>query len=234
VSANTVGYQQQDYRKSFQLGLPTFNMVGGTGMHIQNLIPSGEYAGGAGGINIQTLNTLNQRVKSFYWLTDDDFGTDDGDDGWFEDKDATGTDDLADYTFAPGEGFLFYSGSGAINLTVSGEVKYPTSVPCVKSFQVKGNYLPIPVSIQDIIPSGEYAGGAGCINIQTLNTLNQRVKSFYWLTDDDFGTDDGDDGWFEDKDATGTDDLADYTFAPGEGFLLYSGSGAITLNFPEL
>ena len=67
-----------------------------------------------------------------------------------------------------------------------------------------------------------------------MNTLNQRVKSFYWLTDDDWGTDDGDDGWFEDKDATGTDDLADYTFAPGEGFLLYSGSGAITLQFPEV
>ena len=115
-SANTVGYQQQDYRQAFQLGIPTFNMVGGSGMHIQNLIPSGESAGGAGGINIQTLNTLNQTVKMFFWLTDDDWGTDDGDDGWFEDKDKTGTDALADYTFAAGEAFLLYSGSGAINL----------------------------------------------------------------------------------------------------------------------
>ena len=218
----------------FQLGIPTFNAVGGTGMHIQNLIPAGENAGGAGSINIQTLNTLNQTVKSFYWLTDDDFGTDDGDDGWFEGMSSTGTDDLADYTFAPGEGFLFYSGDGAINLTVSGEVKYPTAVPCVKLFQVKGNYLPISVDIQDIIPSGENAGGAGSINIQTLNTLNQTVKSFYWLTDDDFGTDDGDDGWFEGMSSTGTDDLADYTFTAGEAFLLYSGDGAITLNFPEI
>ena len=30
------------------------------------------------------------------------------------------------------------------------------------------------------------------------------------------------------------DDLADYMFAPGEGFLFYSGDGAITLNFPEI
>ena len=214
--------------------MPTFNMVGGTGMPIQSLIPAGENASGAGSINIQTLNTLNQTVNMFYWLTDDDWGTDDGDNGWFADKDATGTDDLADYTFAPGEGFLLFSGDGAINLTVSGEVKYPTSVPCVQLFQVKGNYLPIQVSIQDIIPSGENAGGAGSINIQTLNTLNQTVKMFYWLTDDDWGTDDGDDGWFEDKDATGTDDLADYTFAPGEGFLLFSGDGAISLQFPEI
>lgn len=57
---------------------------------------------------------------------------------------------------------------------------------------------------------------------------------FFWLTDDDWGTDDGDDGWFEDKDATGTDDLADYTFAAGETFLLYSGSSSINLEFPEI
>ena len=141
---------------------------------------------------------------------------------------------MADYTFAPGEGFLFYAGDGAIQLTVSGEVRYPTSVPCVKSFQVKGNYLPVPLNIQDIIPTGEYATGGGSINIQTLNTLNQTVDMFYWPTDDDWGTDDGDDGWFASKDATGTDDLSDYTFAPGEGFLLYSGDGAISLQFPEI
>ena len=52
--------------------------------------------------------------------------------------------------------------------------------------------------------------------------------------DDDFGTDDGDDGWFEDVTATGTDDLSDYTFTPGEAFLLFSGDGAITLQFPEV
>ena len=203
-------------------------------MHIQSLIPTGEYATGGGSINIQTLNTLNQTVKMFFWLTDDDWGTDDGDDGWFESMSATGTDDLADYTFAPGEGFLLYSGDGAIGLTVSGEVKYPTSVPCVKEFQVKGNYLPIPVDIQNVIPTGEYATGGGSINIQTLNTLNQTVKMFFWLTDDDWGTDDGDDGWFESMSETGTDDLADYTFAAGEAFLLYSGDGAINLQFPEI
>ena len=88
--------------------------------------------------------------------------------------------------------------------------------------------------IQNLIPSGENAGGSGSINIQTLNTLNQTVKMFFWLTDDDWGTDDGDDGWFESMSETGTDDLADYTFTAGEAFLLYSGDGAITLNFPEL
>ena len=233
-SANTVGYQLQDYRESFQLGVPTFNLVGGTGMSVQNLIPSGANAGGSGSITIQTLNPQNQRVKIFYWLTDDDFGTDDGDDGWFEDRNSTGTDNLSDYVFAPGEGFLLFSGDGEIKLTVSGEVKYPTSVPCGESFSIKGNFLPIPLEIQDMTPAGENAGGSGSITIQTLNAQNQRVKTFYWLTDDDFGTDDGDDGWFEDRNATGTDDLSDYTFTPGEAFLLFSGDGAITLQFPEV
>lgn len=98
------------------MGMATFNMIGGEGMGIQKLIPTGENASGGGSINIQTLNSLNQRVKSFYWLTDDDFGTDDGDDGWFESQLSTGTDDLADYVFKPGEGFLLYSGEGAISL----------------------------------------------------------------------------------------------------------------------
>ena len=90
------------------------------------------------------------------------------------------------------------------------------------------------VGVQSIIPSGENAGGAGSVTIQTLNAQNRTVKTFYWLTDDDFGTDDGDDGWFEDVTATGTSDLATYTFAPGEGFLLFSGDGAIELEFPEI
>lgn len=203
-------------------------------MSVQNLIPSGENAGGSGSITIQTLNAQNQRVKIFYWLTDDDWGTDDGDDGWFEDVNSTATDDLSDYVFAPGEGFLLFSGDGAINLTVSGEVKYPTSVSAVKSFSIKGNFLPIPLAIQDMTPNGENAGGSGSITIQTLNAQNQRVKTFYWLTDDDWGTDDGDDGWFEDVNSTATDDLATYEFAPGEAFLLFSGDGVITLQFPEV
>ena len=203
-------------------------------MAVQSLIPSGENAGGAGSISIQTLNAQNRTVKTFYWLTDDDFGTDDGDDGWFENKNSTGTDDLSDYVFAPGEGVLLFSGDGTINLTVSGEVKYPTSVSCRESFSITGNYLPVPLQIQDMIPTGEAAGGAGSITIQTLNAQNRTVKTFYWLTDDDFGTDDGDDGWFESKNSTGTDDLSAYEFAPGEGFLIFSGDGAITLQFPEV
>ncbi len=42
----------------------------------------------------------------------------------------------------------------------------------------------------------------------------------------------GEDGWFEN--GKGTDALAEYELAAGEGFILYSGNGIITLQYPEL
>ena len=111
---NVVGYQNNAYRQKFKLGTATFNGDGSAGIDIQTLVPQGSNVDGSGNIFLQILNENNVTTKQFFWFTDDDFGTDCGEDGWFLGSDTTA---LADYTFEPGEGFILYSGNGAITLT---------------------------------------------------------------------------------------------------------------------
>ena len=227
-SANIVGYQNNPYRQKFQLGTATFNGVGSTGIGIQTLVPQGANVDGSGNIFIQILNENNVTIKKFFWYTDDDYGTDCGKDGWFLGYDTT---ELADYTLAPGETYILYSGNGVITLQSSGEVKYPVELSFRQKFQLGGNFWPTTMSLKDLVPTGANVDGSGNIFIQILDENNVTIKKFFWYTDDDYGTDCGKDGWFLGYDTT---DLADYTFSAGEGFIFYSGNGQVTLTYPEL
>ena len=197
---------------------------------MQSLIPQGENVDGAGNISLQILNENNVTVKKFFWYTDDDYGTDCGKDGWFEN--GKGTDALASYTLNPGEAYILYSGNGAITLQNAGEVRYPVSIDFRQKFQLGGNIWPKSMNISQLVPTGTTVDGAGNISLQILNENTVTVKKFFWYTDDDYGTDCGEDGWFEN--GKGTDALAEYELAAGEGFILYSGNGIITLQYPEL
>ena len=166
----------------------------------------------------------------FVWLTDDEWGTDSGEDGWYEDMNVT--DELADYTFEPGEGFLFASQNGTATITYAGEVKYPVELTMQKGNSICGNFWPKAMHIQQITPSGATVVGGGETSLQTLNANRSTAKMFVWLTDDEWGTDSGEDGWYEDMNVT--DELADYSFQPGEGFLFASQNGEAKLSFPEL
>lgn len=88
------------------------------------------------------------------------------------------------------------------------------------------------MGIQQIVPSGATVVGGGETGLQTLSASKATVKKFFWLTDDEWGTDCGEDGWFEDL--NDTDELADYSFAAGEGYIFSSQNGSATLSFPEL
>ena len=227
-SSNIVGYQGIGYRQGFQLGTPTFNAVGNEGMPVKDIVPAGENVTGGGDVFIQILNNLNQTIKRFYYLTDADWGVDDGD-GWYED--VNDPSEQTNYVLQPGESYIMSSAVGAIQLTTSGEVKYPKTIDFRKGFQLGGDFLPVNVNIKDLTPKGANVTGGGDVFIQILNNLNQTIKRFYYLTDDDWGVDDGD-GWYED--VNDPSEQTNYVLQPGEGFIMSSAVGAIQMEYPEL
>ena len=228
-SANIVGYQTKDVRKFLSQQVCTFDQIGAVdgALDIQKLVPvddSGDYVGD-GAVNIQFTGPLGVLTGSFAY-----YGADEYDDGfaagWYNEDE----DELAVYTFAAGEGFQVNAGS-VCNFQYSGEVNMAeTDVPFRKFLSAQGNIRPSSVDIQTIIPvddGGEYIGD-GAINIQFTGPLGVLTGSFAY-----YGADEYDDGyaagWYDES----TDELAEYSFGAGEGFLMLTGQ-ACYLKFPAL
>ena len=113
-SANTVGYQNKDARAKNVVLISTFYSIGTQGIDINSIVPVGDDVDGGGNTNIQILDNLNKTTASYIWLTEDEWGVEDGD-GWYADDMETKIQD-GDVTFAPGDGFLFQS-PNAITVT---------------------------------------------------------------------------------------------------------------------
>ena len=106
-SSNVVGYANKDARAKNVVLIPTFYSVGTSGIDLNSIVPVGDEVDGEGGVDIQILDALNKTSASYFWLTEDGWGVEDGD-GWYADDMETKIQD-GDVTFAPGDGFLFQS-----------------------------------------------------------------------------------------------------------------------------
>ena len=113
-SANTVGYQIKNARAKNVVLISTFYSIGTQAIDINSIVPVGEDVDGVGGVDIQILDASNKTTASYFWLTEDGWGVEDGD-GWYADDMETKIQD-GDVTFAPGDGFLFQS-PNAITVT---------------------------------------------------------------------------------------------------------------------
>ena len=228
-SANIVGYQTKDVGKNLSQQVCTFDQIGATDgeLDIQKLLPvddEGNYVGD-GAVNVQFLSPTGVKQSSFAYYGKDEYD-DDMPAGWYNEK----TDELAEYSFNSAEGFFVMS-SEVCTFQYSGEVNMAeTDVPFRKNLSPQGNIRPSSVDIQDIIPvddEGEYIGD-GDINIQFLSPTGVKQSSFAYYGKDEYD-DDMPAGWYNEK----TDELAEYTFAPAEGFVLMAASAGY-LRFPEL
>ena len=228
-SANTVGFQLKAVRKNVSQQVCTFDQIGvaGGALDIQNLLPvdgDGEYVGD-GAVNVQFISPLGyvQTAYAYYGKNEYD---DDTPAGWYNEK----TDELAEYTFSSTEGFMVLS-SEACNFQYSGEVNMAeTDVPFRKNVSPQGNIRPTSVDIQTLIPvdgEGAYIGD-GAVNIQFLSPLGYLETAYSYYGKDEYD-DDMPAGWYNEK----TDELAEYTFAAGEGFMILAGEAGY-LRFPEL
>ena len=220
TSSNIVGYTNKDAGADFSLVVPMFKECAGSEFDIQKLVPQGENALGDGNINLQTFTTDANADEMFYYLTTEGAGAEQ--DGWYEEDLTT----FATKKFAPGEGFMFCGGNGAVKLMFSGEVDLSDVVVDVPAdFSLLGNIRPMDCSIQSVIPQGENAVGDGNINIQTFTSDANADEMFYYLTTEDAGAEKN--GWYEEDLTT----FATKTFVPGEGFMFCGGNGACQLKF---
>ena len=229
-SANVVGYQNKDVRKNLSQQVCTFDVVGGDGSHdIQTLLPvddEGVYVGD-GDINIQFINDRGKFLNSFAYYGVGELSEEQTVAGWYDED----SEELADYTFASGEAFQV-SAASACNFVYAGEVNMAeTDVPFRKNLSFQANVRPTSVDIQGIIPvdgEGAYIGD-GDINIQFFTDRGKFTKSYAYYGVGELSEEQTVAGWYDED----SEELADYTFAAGEGFKLSAGSAGY-LRFPEL
>jgi hypothetical protein len=106
-----------------------------------------------------------------------------------------------------------------------------TDVPFRKNLSMQGNIRPTAVDIQDIIPvdgDGEYIG-EGAINIQFASPLGVLETAYAYYGPKELNKKQTEAGWYDDD----TEEMAEYTFAAGEGFKVNAGQAGY-LRFPEL
>ena len=230
-SANVVGYQNKAVRKNFSQQVCTFDQIGvpGGALDLQDLIPvdgEGDYVG-EGDVNIQFESPLGVLQAAYAYYGPKELNKKQTEAGWYDED----TEELADYIFSSGEGFQVQAGS-AFYFQYSGEVNMAeTDVPFRKNFSPQGNIRPTNVDIQDIIPvdgEGEYIG-EGAVNIQFSSPLGLLEAAYAYYGPKELNKKQTVAGWYDED----TEELAEYTFASGEGFRIQAGTAGY-LRFPEM
>lgn len=147
-------------------------------------------------------------------------------DGWYEEDWET----LAVKTFDVGEAFNVYAAKPG-NLQYAGQVlAVQTAVPVRKNLSAQGNFRPVSVDIQTIIPAVEEGETleSGDFVIQFYDQYGVIEGGYMYVLGEDI--DDGyADGWYEEDWET----PAVKTFEAGEGFNVYAAKVG-TLTFPAL
>ena len=229
-SANVVGYQNKGVTKNLSQQVCTFDAVGGGGLELAKLVPvddEGEYVG-EGEVSVQFYSGLGVLEGGYSYYGAGEYGKKFPNAGWY-DEDA---DELIeDFQFDSGEGFMTFAGTPC-KFVYSGEVNMAeTDVPFRKNLSPQGNIRPSSVDIQDIVPvdgEGDYIG-EGEITIQFYSGLGVLEGGYSYYGPGEYGKKFPNAGWYDED----NDELADYTFAAGEGFLLFGGQAGY-LRFPEL
>ena len=169
---------------------------------------------------IQTFTTGAGCADQWWFLVED------GDEG----APATGwylfgeCDELAEYTFKPGEGFMFestYDDESGAGYTIAGQVaKGEAKFYVNKGYTLIGNIRPAELSLQDVVPFAPN-GEDVCDYMFTLQTFTTGAgcadQWWYLVADGDEGA--AESGWYLFGEC---DELAEYTFKPGEGFMFES------------
>jgi len=218
-SQEIVGYQTSKTREFYSLQAASFE--GMTGEYsIQQIVPTTQDGSATGGgvFDMQTLDDAGGADEIYVYLTvaEDNAKKD----GWYNEDGET----FATKTFKKGDAFMVNNSTGAeAGLTFSGKVSLGEVVVDLPEFySIKGNFRPVPISIQDlvpVVPEGMSLGG-GVFDMQTLDDAGGAKEIFVYLTMADDGV--KKDGWYNEDGET----FATKTFAPAEGFMLNNSTGA--------
>lgn len=219
--SHIVGYQNAEVRQYLSVQLPTFDGVATTGIDIQDIKPVCEGME-SGDFTIQLYNEFGAITASYMYCIGEEIEQEK--DGWYEEDLET----LVDKTFDVGEAFNV-SAAKAGSLQYAGQV-IPTQVvvPVRQYLSAQGNFRPVSVDIQDIIPAvAEGDLESGDFTIQFYNEFGAITASYMYCIGEEIEQEK--DGWYEEDLET----LVEKTFAAGEGFNV-SAAKAGTLTFPAL
>lgn len=227
--ANIVGYQNKGVQKNLSSQVPTFEVVSGGDLDIQNLIPAVAEPGVLESYDfaIQFYSEFGICTNSFTYIFGEDIDTG-YEDGWYEQDGET----LSTYSFKYGEAFMVSCTKTGGSFTYSGAVNgAEMEVPVIKNLSAQGNVRPTTVDIQDILPevtepskvleSYDFA-------IQFYSEFGICTNSFTYIFGEDIDTG-YEDGWYEQDGET----LSTYEFPAGFGFRV-STTKAGKLIFPAL
>jgi len=230
-SQNIVGYQTKAVRQDLSQQVCTFDQIGveGGALDIQKLIPvdgEGDYVG-EGDINIQFKSSLGVLEAAYAYYGPKELNKKQTEAGWYDED----TEELVEFTFNSGEGFQIDAGSSCYFL-YSGEVnRAETYVPFRRDLSMQGNIRPTSIDIQDIIPVDDEHNyiGEGEINIQFASPLGILEAAYAYYGPKELSKKQTEAGWYDED----TEELAEYTFAAGEGFKIDAATAGF-LRFPEL
>jgi len=212
VSANVVGYCQQDYKNREFVGFSVgFQNVGNEGVFKWSDLKPTSFE--AGSDTLQFLEPVLARTQYTFCAYEGQWYVVDGED-WTPVSD--------DDQFDVGTGFLADFASKNVNITVSGSVlNGPTAMDFTgKEFVMVGNPLPRAVKLSEI-EVGFWETGSD--TLQRLEPTLARTANTYLAYDGD---------WYEDVD--GEYALAgDAEFAVGESMLADFASKKVKITFPS-
>jgi len=178
-------------------------------------------------VNIQFITALGKLDGAYAYYGPKEYDSKHPDAGWYDEDE----DELAEYTFKSGEAFQVLS-KAKCYFQFSGEVNLAeTDQPFRKNLSFFANIRPSATDIQTLVPvdeEGDYIGD-GDINIQFFSDLGKLNGAYAYYGPKEYDSKHPDAGWYDEDE----DELADYTFAAGEGFKLLAKSAGY-LRFPEL
>ena len=218
ASANVVGYQELAVPSGSSMRTATFQALAGD-YKISDIKVSG--AEGGGSDYAQKINADGSWGDTYYYLTEDGMGVDNG---WY--KDGFGDEPVSDEdTLSIGQAFIVTAGTD-FKMTVAGQViSGQATVTAPAGFSIIGNPTPVEAKLSTITVSG--AEGGGSDTAQKINADGSWGTMYYYLTEDGMGVDNG---WY--KDGFGDEPVTDEdALAPGES-MIFTVVNELTLKFP--
>ena len=223
-SANVVGYQNTEMVNAYGYNFiaPTFkDVASNTATYdLQNIKRVGSAVGDGISDFIEIWDDAGAMTDTQYFYVTEAMGADH--DGWVTEM--MGDTYVTDVTLTLGQGFYLYIGSSDdVEVQYAGEVLKGnlTSQVLPFGYNIAGNATPAPVGLQQIQLLGAAVGDGISDFIEVWDDTGSMTDTQYFYVTEAMGADH--DGWVTemmgDTYATGV------TYAPGQAFFLYVGSG---------
>ena len=212
-SENIVGYQTLGLPAGYQMVTSTFvpTLSTGESLRLGDIVPV-NFSGATGDLvqffNLNGTAAIETRATYYEGY------------GWF---DFDTNEPIDNKTIPVGTGMFVYSSQENAEFVVAGEVKLdPIELPIASGYTVVGNSSPVPITLEDVIPSN-FSGANGDL-IQFFNsngdgTVLTRATYYEGY------------GWF-DFDTNAPLDSA--VLNPGDAFFVYATDGSAMFAFPGI